>query len=142
MLYQRLISNNTINNNIAYLGINNSNPFLSADMNNPFAHSTKQLVTGMLNIASPSRRQIFFNDLITQSFNQIQFQGQNIYWVRFHPGDKMSILINYISTSGLRPRSYKIILSCIASFIFPNYVSNVGINTAGNLDPFYIFYLL
>ena len=134
--------NNTINNNIAYLGINNSNPFLSADMNNPFAHSTKQLVTGMLNIASPSRRQIFFNDLITQSFNQIQFQGQNIYWVRFHPGDKMSILINYISTSGLRPRSYKIILSCIASFIFPNYVSNVGINTAGNLDPFYIFYLL
>jgi hypothetical protein len=134
--------NNIINNNIAFCGINNSNPFLSNDMSNPFAHSSKQLVTGMINIAQPSRRQIFFNDLITQSFNQVQFPDQNIYWVRFHPGDKMSILINYISTSGLTPRSYKIILSCIANFIFPDYVSNPGLNPSGNLDPFYIFYLL
>jgi hypothetical protein len=133
--------NNTINQNIAYFGINNSNPFLSTDMNNPFAHSTKQLVTGMLNIASPSRRQIFYNDLITQSFNQIQYQGRHIYWVRFHPGDKVSLLINYISISGLNPRSYKIILNCSASFIFPDSVSNVGINIRGNLDPFYILKL-
>jgi len=134
--------NNTINNNIAYCGLNNSNPFLSDDMSNPFAHSCKQLVSGMLTIANPSRRQIFFNDLITQSFNQIQYQGQNIYWVPFHPGDKMSILINYISNVGLNPRSYKIILSCVASFIFPSYVSNVGLNARGNLDPFYILNLL
>ena len=134
--------NNTINNNIAFCGINNSNPFLSNDMTNSFAHSSKQLVTGMISIASPSRRQVFHNDLINQSFNQIQFQGQHIYWVRFHPGDKMSILINYISSSGLSPRSYKIILNCIASFIFPDYVSNIRLNPAGNLDPFYIFYLL
>ena len=134
--------NNTINQNIAYCGINTTNPFLSNDMNNPFAHSTKQLVTGMLNIASQSRRQIFFNDLITQSFNQIQHQGQNIYWVPFHPGDKMSILINYISSSGLKPRSYKIILSCIASFMFPSTVSNAGLNPRGNLDPFYILSLI
>lgn len=134
--------NNIINQNIAYCGINTTNPFLSTNMNNPFAHSTKQLVSGMLNIASPSRREIFYNDLIAQSFNQIRFQGENIYWVRFHPGDKMSILINYISTSGLNPRSYKIILSCIASFIFPSSVSNAGLNPAGNLDPFYILNLL
>jgi hypothetical protein len=133
--------NNTINQNIAYCGINTTNPFLSSDMNNPFAHSTKQLVSGMLNIASSSRRQIFYNDLIAQSFNQIRFQGQNIYWVPFHAGDKMSILINYISTSGLNPRSYKIILSCIASFIFPETVSNPGLNPKGNLDPFYILAL-
>ena len=130
--------NNTINQNIAFCGINNSNPFLSDDMSNPFAHSTKQLVRGMLNIASISRREVFYNDLIKQSFNQIQYSGQNIYWVPFHKGDKMSILINYISSSGLRPRSYKIILNCIASFIFPENVSIVGLNPQGNLDPFYI----
>ncbi len=133
--------NNIINNNIAFCGINNSNPFLSDDMSNPFAHSSKQLVIGMLNIASPSRRQVFYNDLIIQSYNQIKYPGQNIYWVPFHKGDKMSILINYISSSGLNPRSYKIILSCIENFIFPENVSNIGLNPKGNLDPFYILKL-
>ena len=133
--------NNIINQNIALSGINNSNPFLSNDMTNPFAHSSKQLVTGMLNIAGITRRELFYNDLINQSFNQIQFQGQNIYWVKFHKGDKMSILINYLSSSGLRPRTYKIILSCIANFIFPTNVSNPGLNPEGNLDPFYILTL-
>ena len=133
--------NNTINQNIAFCGINDSNPFLSNDLTNPFAHSSKQLVTGMLNIASKNRREVFYDDLIAQSFNQIQYPGQNIYWVPFHKGDKMSILINYISSAGLRPRSYKIILSCIANFIFPDYVSNPGLNPEGNLDPFYILKL-
>jgi hypothetical protein len=133
--------NNTINNNIAYFGINNLNPFLSNDASNPFVYSTKQLVTGMLSIALPSRREIFYNDLINQSFNQIRFQNQNIYWVPFHKGDKMSILINYISNTGLNTRSYKIILNCIETFIFPDYVSNSGLNPRGNLDPFYILKL-
>lgn len=133
--------NNTINQNIAYFGINNPNPFLSTDTDNPFVHSTKQLVTGMFNIATPSRRQVFYNDLVYQSWNQTQFREPNIYWVRFHPGDKLSVLINYISTSGLNPRSYKIILNCIPTFIFPESVSNVGLNPKGNLDPFYILKL-
>ena len=134
--------NNTINRNIAYSGINQSNPFLTNDLNNPFAHSTKQLVSGMLNIAQTNRQQLFYNDIITQSFNQIQYPGQNIYWIPFHTGDKMSILINYISNVGLNPRSYKIILNCSATFIFPSNVSNPGLYPAGNLDPFYILNLV
>jgi len=134
--------NNTINQNIAYCGVNNTGPFLSNDMNNPFAHSSKQLVSGLLTLANTNRRQIFFNDLLVQSRNQIQYPGQHIYWVQFHPGDKMSILINYLSKSGLKPRSYKIILNCIGTFIFPSNASNVAFNSAGNLDPFYILNLV
>ena len=130
--------NNTINQNIAFCGINNSNPFLSYDLTNPFVHSTKQLVTGMLTIANPDRKQVFYDDLLTQS----ESSKQNIYWVRFHTGDKMSVLINYLSTSGVKPRSYKIILNCLTNFIFPVSVSNVGLNINGNLDPFYILNLV
>jgi hypothetical protein len=112
--------------------------FLSNDVSNSFVYSTKQLITGMLSIANPIRKKIFFNDLLDQSANNIQ----NIYWVPFHVGDKMSLLITYESNlPGIDPRSYKIILNCIAIFIFPDSVSNVGFNPAGNLDPFYIFNL-
>jgi hypothetical protein len=113
--------------------------FLSNDISNSFVYSTKQLITGMLKIANPVRKRVFFNDLIDQSGNN----SQNIYWVPFHAGDKMSLLINYDSTfPGIHPRSYKIILNCIATFIFPDSVSNVGFNPAGNLDPFYILNLV
>uniref|UniRef100_A0A6C0D3Z2 Uncharacterized protein n=1 Tax=viral metagenome TaxID=1070528 RepID=A0A6C0D3Z2_9ZZZZ len=113
--------------------------FLSNDITNSFVHSTKQLITGMLQIANPIRKRVFLNDLIDQSVNNTQ----NIYWVPFHSGDKMSLLITYVSTyPGIHARSYKIILNCIATFIFPNSVSNVGFNPAGNLDPFYILNLV
>jgi hypothetical protein len=109
--------------------------FLSNDTSNSFVHSTKQLITGMLNIANPVRKNVFYNDLIDQSANNTQ----NIYWVPFHAGDKMSLLITYVSTyPGIRARCYKIILNCIATFIFPDSVSKVGFNPRGNLDPFYI----
>jgi hypothetical protein len=51
----------------------------------------------------------------------------------------MSLLITYVSTyPGIHARCYKIILNCIATFIFPDSVSRVGFNPRGNLDPFYI----
>ena len=131
--------NNTINQNIAFCGINQTNPFLSNDLSNPFVHSAKQLVTGMLSIATNTRRQVFFNDLIRQSQNNIQ----NIYWVPFHTGDIMSVLINYVSTyHGINPRSYKVLLKCGSNIVLPIGVNNVGFNLKGNLDPFYILNLV
>ena len=127
--------NNTINQNIAFCGINQPNPFLSNDMSNPFVHSAKQLVTGMLTIATNTRRQVFYNDLIKQSQNN----SQNIYWVPFHTGDIMSVLINYISTyHGINQRSYKVLLKCGSIINLPASAKNVGFNLKGNLDPFYI----
>jgi hypothetical protein len=131
--------NSTINNKIALCGINESNPFLSTDLTNPFVRSTKQLVTGMLTIANTTRRQVFLNDLISQSLNQ----NQNIYWVPFHKGDVLSVLINYLSNNPcVHPRSYKILLRCVSNFTFPDSVSHIGYNVNGNLDPFYIVNLV
>jgi len=131
--------NNTINQNIAFSGLNNSNPFLSNDTTNPFIRSAKQLVIGMLTMTNSARRQVFYNDLISQSTNN----NQNIYWVPFHQGDIMSILINYLSTyPSVYPRNYKILLKCESQIVIPNNVSNVGINLNGNLDPFYVLKLL
>ena len=144
-LYQTAVDmdqafNRSINNNIGYTRIGSPTQyFLSNDLSNPYAHSTKQLVTGMLTIAKPIRKNIFLNNLIDQSFNNTQ----NLYWVPFHYGDKMSVVINYISSdSKIKPRRYKIILNCLDSFIFPNNVSNVGYNPNGNLDPFHVLLLL
>ena len=144
-LYQTTLNmdtafNRSINNNIGYTRIGSPTQyFLTNDLSNPYAHSTKQLVTGMLTIANPIRKNIFLNNLIDQSLNNTQ----NLYWIPFHSGDKMSIVINYISADPkINPRSYKIILNCLASFIFPDYVSNVGYNPNGNLDPFHVLLLL
>lgn len=126
--------NNTINQKIAFSGINQTNPFLSDDLSNPFIHSAKQLVTGLLTIATDTRREIFYNDLINQSQNN----SENIYWVKFHTGDIMSLLINYVfNYKQINERSYKILLKC-RSII----VKNVGFNLKGNLDPFYILNLV
>ena len=132
--------NTVINRNINFTRIGSPTQyFLSNDTTNTFVRSTSQLVTGMTRIANPTRKKVFYNDLIDQSANNMQ----NIYWVPFHPGDKMSLLINYISTfPGIDPRSYKIILNCIATFIFPYSVSNVGFTTIGGADPFYILNLV
>jgi hypothetical protein len=99
----------------------------NADNTNPFYISTKQLLDGMLKIANDVRKQVFLDDLLLQQ------NSNNIYWVPFHTGDIMSVLINYVSKFGVR--SYKIALICGKSFSFPSYVAY---NPNGNLDPFYI----
>jgi hypothetical protein len=136
--------NNIINQSIAYNGLNTNGPiYLSTDMSNPFAHSTKQLVSGMIDIANPVRKKKFYDDLAIQRENQGQYQIPNLYWVPFHSGDKMSILINYLSTyPGVQGRSYKIILNCVSNYTFPSSVSNIGLNLKGNLDPFYVLNLV
>ena len=124
--------NNTINTNISNSRV--SDPialFDTTNVGNPFYFSTKQLLYGMLHIANDVRREMFYKDLT------LQHNTNNIYWVRFHKGDIMSVLIKYISNYGIR--SYKIALLCGSSFLFPPYV---GYNSLGNLNPFYILSLL
>jgi hypothetical protein len=132
--------NNTINQNLtnSILGygsfqIHNNNILLldNTHATNAFYLSTKQLLDGLLTIANTNRQTVFFNDL------ELQKNSDNIYWVPFHSGDIMSVLIKYVTQFGVR--SYKIALICGTSFIFPPYVSY---NTNGNLDPFYILSLL
>ena len=143
-LSQDLISmdstfNNTINQNIESNIANVSSIFLSNDITNPYIKSSQELVTEMLSLATPERLNIFQKDLISQTTYQTQ-DASNTYWVPFHSGDKMSVLINYLANYRINPRNYKIILNCIAPFVFPYSVSNVGYNINGNLDPFYVLY--
>jgi len=133
--------NNTINSNLTNSIINNNyynngtdNILLISNSTNPFYNSTKQLIDGMMYLASDSRKQIFMNDLASQD------GSNNVYSFQFHSGDVMSVLIKFITSFGVR--SYKIALLCGSNFEFPPSVSSVGYNPNGNLDPFYVLQLL
>jgi hypothetical protein len=131
--------NNIINNNLLMSNIGNKYLLLDYSNNrlNPYVISTKQLLDGILYIANNNRKQIFFDDLVLQSSNNLD----NIYWVPFHSGEKMSVVIKY-NKSGINTRSYKIVLNCITNFIFPDNVSHIAYNPLGNLDPMYIVDLM
>lgn len=131
--------NNIINNNLLMSNIGNKYLLLDYSNNrlNPYVISTKQLLDGILYIANNTRKQYFLDDLVLQSNNNLD----NIYWVPFHSGDKMSVVIKY-NKSGINTRSYKIVLNCITNFIFPNNVSHIAYNPLGNLDPMYIVDLM
>ena len=132
--FNKIINNNLLMSNIDgnYLLLDYSNNSL-----NPYVISTKNLLDGMLYVANSSRKQTFLNDLVLQSNNNTN----NIYWVPFHTGDKMSVVIKY-NKSGINTRSYKIVLNCITTFIFPDNVSHIAYNPLGNLDPMYIIQLM
>jgi hypothetical protein len=127
--------NNNINERLQSNTPNVSTIFLSNDTTNPFIKSSQELVTEMLTFATPERLKVFQKDLINQPYDI-----SNTYWVPFHSGDQMSVLIHYLTNYNIKPRNYKIILNCIAPFIFPYSVTNVGYNIKGNLDPFYVLY--
>jgi len=129
--------NNNINERLEANTPNVSTIFLSNDITNPYIKSSQELVTEMLTLAPPERLKVFQKDLISQTYQDVS----NTYWVPFHSGDKMSVLINYVANYRINPRNYKIILNCIAPFIFPYSVTNVGYNINGNLDPFYVLYV-
>jgi len=131
--------NNNINERLQANIPNVSTIFLSNDTTNPFIKSSQELVTEMLTLAPPERLKVFQKDLIKQTTDYNQ-DLSNTYWVPFHSGDQISVLINYIANYRINPRNYKIILNCIAPFIFPYSVTNVGYNIRGNLDPFYVLY--
>lgn len=148
--------NQTLNNNINIQDLQNGVVYFN-DTNillqnvstlNPYVLSTKQLLDGMKYIATQERKDVFMNDIT----NQINVtNNQNIYWVPFHPNDKLSIVINFIPPNGdgipiigstpIYTRRYKIVLNCVYAFL-PDNMSHISYNNGGNLDPMYIANLI
>jgi hypothetical protein len=140
--FNQLLNNNFNLQNLqsGIVSFNNLNILLQNNTLNTFATSTKQLIDGMKYIASSDRKNSFLNDIANQSNNQ------NIYWVPFHTGDKLSIVIKYVPPNGngnsiigtnpVYTRSYKIVLNCL-SIILPENMAHIAFNSKGNLDPMY-----
>jgi len=145
--------NQTLNNNINIQNLQNGIIYFD-NLNvllqnvatlNPYVLSTKQLLDGMKYIATNDRKNVFMNDISNQT------NDQNIYWVPFHPNDKLSIVINFIPSNGngnpimgpnpIYTRSYKIVLNCVYA-ILPDNMSHISYNYQGNLDPMYISNLM
>uniref|UniRef100_A0A6C0ET00 Uncharacterized protein n=1 Tax=viral metagenome TaxID=1070528 RepID=A0A6C0ET00_9ZZZZ len=136
---------NSQNSQTGVISFNNLNILLLNNTLNPYALSTKQLVDGMKHLASEQRKNLFLNDIANQTNNQ------NIYWVPFHSGDKLSIVIQYVPPNGngnpvigtnpIYTRSYKIVLNCL-SLILPDNIAHIAYNSKGNLDPMYCLRLL
>lgn len=144
--------NQTFNNNFNsqnsqtdVVSFNNLNILLKNNTLNPYSLSTKQLVDGMKHLASETRKNVFLNDIANQT------NSQNIYWVPFHTGDKLSVVIQYVPPNGngnpiigpnpVYTRSYKIVLNCL-SLILPDNIAHIAYNSKGNLDPMYCVRLL
>jgi len=113
---QQLVPNTIFTDLTGY----HNNLFLeNASSYNPYVLSCKNLVDGLLYTASVNRRQTFFNDVAVQSGHNTY----NIFWIPFHVGDKISIVLNYIPQNGngspvvgpnpVYTRSYKIVLNCV-----------------------------
>lgn len=100
--------------------INNKSVFFDTEFNpSPYIQGCRALLGGLLSISSTPRGQQFLADVKEQS----ELNPTNpIYYIKFHPGDVLSLLINYIPYNGngasiigsnlVYTRSYKIMLIC------------------------------
>jgi hypothetical protein len=131
--------NNTINDSISNINtnfstintkieiINNENIFFdNVENNSIFIQSSKKLLDGLLSIPSSVRGEKFFTDIEIQSNQDINADATNslssYYYIKFYPGDILSIVLNYIPYNGnassiigdnlVYTRSYKILLKC------------------------------
>lgn len=131
--------NNTINFNISSIDrlfstanssvetLNGSSVFLD-DLNNEsiYVQGCKSLLDGLLSIANTSRGMRFLNDIEDQNDDPNNLNASatltSFYHVKFHPGDKLSLLLNYVPFNGngnpllgtnpVYTRPYKITLLC------------------------------
>lgn len=122
------------------------------DDTHSYPYSTKQLINGLLNIASPQRKRMFVNDMEKQYL--LHGDRNSFYWVPFHDGDALSILIKYVPKNGsgnpiipntgpVYTRSYKIVFYCSTqAVIVPPTIITVGYNPRGNVDPNYVINLM
>jgi hypothetical protein len=97
---------------------------------NPFVMATKVLLDGLLGLAGSNnpRGETFLNDIAAQNASttnaSAEYTGKSYYWIPFHTGDTLAILINYVPSTGngaamtnlgdnlVYTRSYKILLNC------------------------------
>jgi hypothetical protein len=102
------------------LSINNNNVFFDTQYNPcVYLQGCKALLDGLLSITSTPRGIQFLTDIQNQSDLN---PGNSIYYIKFHPGDVLSLLINYVPYNGngisivgpnlVYTRSYKIMLMC------------------------------
>lgn len=131
--------NNTINDSLSNINrnfsttntkienINNENIFFdNVENNSIYIQESKRLLDGLLSIPSSVRGEKFFTDIENQSNQDINANAPNrltsYYYIKFHPGDILSIVLNYIPYNGnassiigdnlVYTRSYKILLKC------------------------------
>ena len=116
-LYRKLLSSK-----IEYIRyyLNNKSVFFDTQYNpSPYTQGCKALLDGLLSISSTPRGIQFLADVKEQS----NLNPTNpIYYIKFHPGDVLSLLIKYIPYNGngesiigsnlVYTRSYKIMLVC------------------------------
>jgi len=116
------------------LGETNASVYLDTYQNasnNPYVTATQTLVDGLLNtvlVAGNTRGKVFLDDLKTQTGEDANIESfstlTSYYYVPFHAGDTLALLVNYVPTNGngaaltnlgsnpVYTRSYKILLNC------------------------------
>jgi hypothetical protein len=94
--------NYSLNNNIKTYYANSTTfgmgTFPNAS-NDPYVVACKQLLDGLLSNASTDRGKVFLSDLALQSSLQGP-QTNEVYYIWFHPGDVLSVRLNYIPKNG------------------------------------------
>lgn len=113
--------------------IDGNNIFFDTSANNSsYIQGCKSLVDGLLSITNTSRGMRFLNDIAQQSadtiVNPINVSQtdtlESFYYVQFHKGDVLSLLLNYVPYNGdgqsiigsnlVYTRPYKILLNCVS----------------------------
>lgn len=94
--------------------------------NSSYIDSCRTLVNGLLSITNTSRGMQFLNDISDQNISDINANASttltSYYYVKFHQGDIVSLVLNYVPYSGngqsiigtnpVYTRPYKIMLLC------------------------------
>jgi hypothetical protein len=132
--------NNTINDSISsiktnystltsdIIDITNASVFFdTAENNSIYIQSCKSLLDGLLSIPNTVRGDKFFTDIEAQNNEPINADAistsRSYYYIKFFPGDIVSVVLKYIPTNGnatsiigdnlVYTRSYKILLKCV-----------------------------
>ena len=102
------------------------NTGVNESRNSSYIDSCRTLVNGLLSITNTPRGMLFLNDISGQNLSNINVNASNsltsYYYVKFHPGDIVSLVLKYIPYSGngqpiigsnpVYTRPYKIMLLC------------------------------
>jgi hypothetical protein len=106
--------------------------FDTSDNNSTYIQGCKSLIEGLLSITNTPRGNTFLDDIAEQSadttvnvinVNQTETL-ESFYYVKFHTGDVVSLLLNYVPYNGngksiigdnlVYTRPYKILLKCVS----------------------------
>jgi hypothetical protein len=110
------------------ININNASIFFDTAANNSiYIQGCKLLLDGLLSIPNTVRGENFFTNIEAQTGEPINVNASSnltsYYYIKFFPGDVVSIVLKYIPYNGnassiigdnlVYTRSYKILLKCV-----------------------------